>query len=102
MMLTDLKPLSPEPLTQTSHFVWVKPDKHSPDDQRAEASNLTLTESSSAGGEFRTGEGKKERRMRAILPSLEISHIPTTNSAAGFELKDQKVGHSRFLILKPG
>lgn len=59
--------------------MWVKTDEHSPDDQRAEASILTLIESSSAGGEFRAGEGEKDRRMRAIFPSLEISHIPTAN-----------------------
>ena len=59
--------------------MWVKTDEHSPDDQRSEASILTLIESSSAGGEFRAGEGEKDRRMRAIFPSLEISHIPTAN-----------------------
>lgn len=102
MMFTKLKPLSHEPLTQTSHFLWVKRDEPTPDNQRAEASILTLIRSSSAGGEFSTGEGEKERRMRAIFSSLEISSIPTTNSAAGFKLKDQKVSHSIFLILKPG
>lgn len=102
MMFTKLKPLSHEPLTQTSHFLWVKRDEPTPDNQRAEASILTLIRSSSAGGEFSTGEGEKERRMRAIFSSLEISSIPTTNSAAGFKLKDQKVSHSIFLSLKPG
>ena len=102
MMFTKLNPLSHEPLTQTSHFLWVKRDEPTPDNQIAEASILTLIRSSSAGGEFSTGEGEKERRMRAIFSSLELSPIPTTNSAAGFKLKDQKVSHSIFLILKPG
>ena len=103
MMFTKLKPLSHEPLTQTSHFLWVKRDEPTPDNQSQNGSLCSLViRSSSAGGEFSTGEGEKERRMRAIFSSLEISSIPTTNSAAGFKLKDQKVSHSIFLILKPG
>lgn len=39
MMFTKLKPLSHEPLTQTSHFLWVKRDEPTPDNQIAEASH---------------------------------------------------------------
>ena len=42
MMFTILKPSSHEPLTKTSHFLWVKRDEPTPDDQRTEASILTL------------------------------------------------------------